>query len=237
MTDEKQPEKFILDKRGRFVKIGGQAPADSTSERRCQATRRCGLQCRRWARKESRYCSFHGARSKKNRKYWNQHVARFYKRSISEGLNAAIEEHLNEKPDDQLMVFEELALLRHAANHAVHLYDLSLQSKNPEAIQLATSLMVDNLKTVVEVCKSATQIASVQKDKFSVHDLAYIIEQIIRISHDVFCDYPDLAARFAVSIRSSVSLSQSAATTQLTTDTLVREMDSASLGLPNVEAT
>lgn len=225
---------MVLDKRGIFIKIGGQAPEDSDSARRCQAARRCGLQCRRWACIDSNFCPFHGGRKTNNRKYWTQHVGRFYKRHMGEALNAAVEAHLAIKPDDQLTLFEELALMRSAASQTVVMYDAALQSKVPEAVSLAASIMSDNLRAVAEVCKMAAQVHSVQKDKFSVHDLSYIIEQVIRVSYDTFKDYPELADKFAAAVRTQVSMTR-AATTTLTTDALVLEMDKATLG--HVEAT
>jgi hypothetical protein len=204
--------------------LSGPPPEDS--DRRCTAMRRCGLQCKRWALKGIDVCQFHGG--KKPRYYWTQHVSRFYKRSLGESLEAVLRESLEHSPDEQITLFEELALMRETANQHVKIYSAALATEKQDTIMTAAELMAMSLQRVAEMCKAASAVHNQQKEKFSVHDLNYVIEQIIRISHDVFNGLPQVN-EFAMRIRDELQLSSNNGTT-ITPDQDVLGMDEATLG-------
>jgi hypothetical protein len=206
---------------------GGKPPYDH--ERRCKATRRCGLRCERWALKGSNYCQFHGGRRKGQGKYWTQSVSRFYKRALTESLEAALSEHTAMKPDDQLALFEELALVRESASAHVKIYAAALETGKQDTILAAGELMALSMQRVAEMCKAAASVNSTQKDKFSIHDLNYIIEQIVRISYDCFKD-EDLVNVFAHRVRTELQLHEKDRGTSITPDQEVTEMDRLTLG-------
>jgi hypothetical protein len=158
-------------------------------------------------------------------------VARFYKRALTESLEAVVAEHLEMKPDDQLTLFEELALVREAAAGHVKIYAAAIETGKQETIMAAGELMALAMQRVAEMCKAASAVNSTQKDKFSAHDLNYIIEQIIRISYDCFKDN-DLVNVFASRIRSELQLSEKDRGTSITPDQEVLEMDKLTLGEP-----
>jgi len=205
---------------------GGKPPYDHP--RRCQATRRCGLRCERWALQGSSYCQFHGGRRKGAGKYWVQKVARFYKRQLSDTLKAVLEEQLEAKPDDQLSLFEELALVRETAGNHVKVYSAAVDTGDQATIMAAGELMCISMQRVAEMCRIAAQVHNEQKSKFSIHDLNYIIEQIIRISYDCF-EGDERVNQFALDIREKLQLRTDQGTT-LTPDKTVIEMDSLTLG-------
>jgi hypothetical protein len=205
---------------------GGKPPYDHP--RRCQATRRCGLRCERWALSGSNNCQFHGGRRGGQGKYWTQFVGRFYKRSLTASLEAVLSEQLEMKPDEQLSLFEELALVREAANNHVKIYSLAVETGKQEAIMAAGELMAISMQRVAEICRIAAATHNEQKDKFSVHDLNYIIEQIIRISFDCFKDDPRVN-KFALMIRENLQLTKDQGTS-ITPDQEVLEMDKLTLG-------
>lgn len=199
---------------------GGKPPYDHP--RRCQGIRRCGLRCERWALRGSKFCQFHKGR--KNRlSYWNQHVSKFYARALTDTLKARVEEHLSQKPDDQISLFEELALMREAASQHVTIYNAVLQHGKQESVLAAAELMALSLSRVADICKSAATVHNIQKDKFSIHDLNFIIEQIIRISYDVIKDEA-IATQLAIRLRSELQLTSNVGTT-ITTDQMVQQMD------------
>jgi hypothetical protein len=150
-------------------------------------------------------------------------VSKFYARALTDTLKARVEEHLNQKPDDQISLFEELALMREAASQHVTIYDAVLQQGKQESILAAAELMALSLSRVADICKSAATVHNVQKDKFSIHDLNFIIEQFIRISYDVIKDEAT-ANKLAVRLRSELQLTQ-AVGTSITTDQMVQQMD------------
>lgn len=206
---------------------GGKPPYDH--ERRCQATRRCGLRCERWALKGSNYCQFHGGRRKGEGKYWTQSVSRFYKRALTKGLEEALADHLEQKPSEQLSLLEELALMREAASGHVRVYSAALETGKQETILAAGELMALSMQRVAEVCKSAATVANASDDKLTPQDVSYIIEQIIRISYDCFKD-DDRVNLFASRIRNELQLHEKDRGTSITPDQEVIEMDKLTLG-------
>lgn len=218
------------------IKIGGQAPQGH--ERQCKGMRKCGLQCRRWALRGSKYCQFHGGKynerrnhSGRKRKEWTKHIMRFYSRNLSKSLAEALEASLAQKPDDQLALFEELALVREHANNSVKLYSMALDKGSPDAVMAAGELMCIHMKQVADVCAVAAKVHNDQKDRFSIHDLNYIIEQITRISYDCFSHLDEAAViNFAKTVREQLQIAQENKGTSSTPDSIVAQMDKATLG-------
>jgi hypothetical protein len=206
---------------------GGKPPYDHP--RRCQAIRRCGLRCERWALTGTINCQFHGGRKRGKGQYWIQAVSRFYKRSLTASLQAVIAEQMEMKPDDQLQLFEELALVREQASNHVKIYSAALESGKQDMIMAAGELMAISMQQVAEMCKSAAAVSNSQKEKFTAHDISYIVEQIIRISYDCFKD-DERVNEFAMMIRTQLQLREKDRGTTITPDQDVLEMDRLTLG-------
>ena len=157
-------------------------------------------------------------------------MSKFYHRALTDTLKQRIDEQLSAKPDDQISLFEELALVREAASRHVMIYDAALKTDKQESILAAAELMAVSLQRVAEVCRLASTVHAVQKDKFSIHDLNFIIDQIIRISHDVIGDEA-LAHKLALALRTQLQLTdQGVKGTTLTTDDVVKAMDASTCG-------
>jgi hypothetical protein len=143
-------------------------------------------------------------------------------------LQTAIQESLDAKPDDVLNLFQELALTREAAQVSVRMYGAALETNNQDSILIAAELMAMHLQKVAEMCKAAAALHDEQRQKFSVHDLNYIIEQIIRISYDTFKEH-ELVNVFALRLRKEIQISSVQSTT-ITPDQEVLEMDRDTTG-------
>jgi hypothetical protein len=156
-------------------------------------------------------------------------VSRFYKRALTKGLEEALSEHLEQKPSEQLNLLEELALMREAASGHVRVYSAALDTGKQETILAAGELMAISMQRVADMCKSAATVAGAQDDKLTAQDVAYVIEQIIRISHDCFKD-DDLVNLFASRIRTELQLKEKDRGTSITPDQEVIEMDRLTLG-------
>lgn len=207
--------------------LGG--PPHDDHPRRCQGIRFSGVQCRRWALKGTMFCQFHGGRHVHKANYWQQQVSRFYKRNLSKSLAEAIEDSLDLKPDDQFNLMEELALMREVAGQYVKVYGAALESGKQDVILSSGELMALALNQVSNICRQAAAVHNEQREKFSVHDLNYIIEQIIRISYDCFKD-DDRCNTFALMIREQLDLKSNKQGTTITADQAVTEMDKLSMG-------
>lgn len=206
--------------------LGG--PPHPDHPRRCQGIRYCGLRCNRWAIKGSKYCQFHAGRHRHKQKFWSHHVSRFYKRQLTTSLQQALEEQLSLKPDEQFSLFEELALVREVAAQHVKIYGAACEQGSQQAIMAAGELMAISLERVGNVCRMAAALHEEQRSKYSIHDLNYVIEQIIRISYDCFKD-DERCNQFALMIREQLQLSRDEGTKK-TADQYVSEMDQLSMG-------
>jgi hypothetical protein len=198
----------------------------------CRAKRRNGKKCRKPALKGSHYCQLHGGRSR-GKTVKVAHMPRFYSKHLTKSLSDALEDLTSVSPNEQLSLFEELALVRDAAGQAVAMYSICKEAyeqepspKRGEILAAATMEMRGALDHVVKVCEAAARIDSQAKDKVSIHTLHFFIQQITRIAYDAFDDDPRARA-FEELLRTRIKLPQAGADgTVLTPDMDVQTMDS-----------
>lgn len=125
----------------------------------------------------------------------------FYSKHVTKTLAEAITEHTGLDPDEQVSLYEELALMRHVAGNFVKLYGAAVESGNMQAINIAGAGMSEALSNVEKVCSSAAKIQTKQRDRFSVHDLKFVVNRLTRILYEV-CgpEHEDIARRFKVMV-------------------------------------
>ncbi len=151
--------------------------------------------CKQWSAAGSRYCRFHGGHMA-TKKTGGKHakgtsaaksrlskLPPLYRKVISKSLHDALEEQLGVKPSDQLSILEELALMRDFASQSVALYSAARESGKPDAVMMAGSMMVELLKTVSKTAEQAAKITSQTSDNYSIHDLQYVVNQLVHILH------------------------------------------------------
>jgi hypothetical protein len=167
--------------------------------RRCQAKfkRTPGRLCKRAAMKGTNYCPFHGGKSLLKRKYKSTKVIRdiakmpvVYRKYLNKTLNDALEAQLGVKPSEQLQILEELALLRDFAGQSVAVYSATREAaeKNPghnDKVMAAGAFMAECLGRVSKMAEAAAKITSSTSNVDSIHDIQYIVFQIIRIMYQV----------------------------------------------------
>lgn len=161
-------------------------------------------------------------------------MPKFYRNRMSATLASFVEEHMQMSPEEQINLFEELALTRTVAGDAVALYDATvtaLKEKNDDAANqtrlLAGSMLKDALKDVSDMCMRASAIEQNARDKFSVHTLQYIINQIVRIVHEA-CEpeHHEVAERIEYMIHTMIRIPKTTTDgTELTPDQDARDMD------------
>lgn len=200
--------------------------------RRCQCRRKIwknrpheegGDRCKRWAVKGRKYCKFHGGSRPVGQELMI--LPRFYSRHLTKTLEAFVNECLDADPSEQINLFQELALLRQSASHAVLLYGAAVDGVNITAeTKLATAaLMRDVLREVADMCAKAAQVDAAMRDKVSVHNLRHLVNQIVRVAYDELT--LDDAKRFEKAIRERVRVTDEAAGTTVTPDQDARDMD------------
>ena len=147
--------------------------------------------CKQWAANGSRYCRFHGGhmRTKQNggrggaTKSRLSKLPALYRKVISKSLHDALEEQLGIKPSDQLSILDELALMRDFASQSVALYSAARESGKPQAVMGAGAFMCELLQKVAKTAEQAAKITSQTSDTYSIHDLQYVVNQLIHILH------------------------------------------------------
>lgn len=153
--------------------------------RRCKAVRRSGERCRRWAMRDSDYCPFHGGR---NRKRLKRGVPRFYSAFLGTTLRRAVSRSLRQSPALQFSLNEELALSRHVCGQAIALYSAAVETGKAEVIASASMVMRDALEHVRSMCESASRVALAGEDRISVHNLSFVVNQVVTVVYKVLGD-------------------------------------------------
>lgn len=130
-----------------------------------------------------------------------------YKKYLGPKLTEAVELATGIDPDEQTALFSELALLRDFAGQYVALYSAAREAGNLNAIQLTGEAMKEALESVAGVCEKANRLHDKQKDRFSIHDLKYVVDKIMLIHYSVCGDeHRDLAEKFAQAIEQQLTL-------------------------------
>ena len=215
--------------------------------RPCQALRRNKKRCRRHAMRGSNFCPIHGGRRSARYRVRIDHLPRFYSKHLAGALSDYVAEVTDCPPQEQLNLYEELALMRHAALTAVAMYNGIVNAAadgkpmKPEMILDAAAIMKSWLQEVVKVADTAAKIEAAAKDKVSVQALHMVVNQIVRVAYDAFGDDPR-AQVFEQMVRQRVRMPQldGQGGTGLTPDQDARDMDasvpSAPLQLPGPSA-
>lgn len=181
-----------------------------------------GARCNKWALKGSEFCSTHGGRLYHKHPVRTYHLPRFYSKHLHRTLSEVIEEALAASPREQLNLSEELAVMRATAADVCKLYDACTSfTTRVKAGDILRSVM----KEVVSVCESAARVEALAKDKLNVHNLAYVISQVVRCAYDVFSDDLPKAKEFETLIRETIRVPNEAQGTTVTPDQDAMDMD------------
>jgi hypothetical protein len=247
ITDGLNEEEYQAE-RAKRKKLSGKLGL-APEEWRCVHIKRNGQRCRAWRFKDCTRCRVHGgalqkrARRASSSKTRVDTLPRFYKKNMCKTLTAYVAECLESPPSEQLSVFEELALLRHYAEQHVALYSIAVSlpddnAKKMDCVMSAGELMKCQLQAVVDMTARAVSMENSAADKISVHHLAFVINQIVRISHEVLGEHQELAENFERLVRERIQLPTSGATgTSITPDMIdgeVVEMDETIPDAPDV---
>ncbi len=172
----------------------------------CKAkSQRTRQRCRRWALVTSDYCQFHGGRraaalyckTGKNR------LPRFYSKFLGPKLKERVEELLNAPHDEQVSLYEELAIARSNACQALKLAQpLFDDDLKVELAEETKSLMIQTLGQamgeVKELVLAASKLEKEASDKVSLKVVNLIVMQIVLAINDV-CGTEHLGLAEAIS--------------------------------------
>jgi hypothetical protein len=176
----------------------------------------------------SKFCRWHGGgRDRQRRKRGHVEIGKlpsFYRHKLNPSLAQLVEQQLDMSPTEQFSLNEELAMARTMAMRAIEMYskadEMVDESKRHHALGLTGDVMKDALLFVKEIAESAHKLATSSKDKFSIHNLQAVVNQITKIAHDVMKDHPEMAEAFEASIAEHVKLPDTEGTTLLPDETV-----------------
>lgn len=150
-----------------------------------------------WEKRQQRIAAYH--------LYILSTMPSFYGKYLNETLQEAVESQLNLPVEDQLNLFEELALIRRFACDALKVYSKELNKPDAKQIDIvvASKLATAALEQVSNFCEKAAKVDSMQRDKYSIHTINSIVAQIVNIIHIVLDihDQHELAVEIAREIR------------------------------------
>lgn len=222
------------------LKFGGQCPRDYHGPLRCKATSRVTRErCRRHVCIGKDVCYYHGGRYAKDKSLPRINtLPRFYRNRLSQTLNSFVDACLDTSPQEQLALFEELAIARDMCGKALEDWD-KIKNLSPE--QRATlgeqkySLLLETMEAlarqamtyVQETSKSATYVYTAAKDKLSIHNLQAVVNQITRLAYTALGpENEHLAKKFDELIQREVRVIETNDGTALTPDMDAMLMDS-----------
>ena len=233
---------------------GVPAPDDP---RRCSSMcKNRNVRCTQWGINGTSppLCRKHGGRNRQNaqKKRLNastrHQLPMLYRKRLGPTLQRAVAEATGVDPDEQVAIYSELALLREYAGQFVAMYSAAVEAqeaaiaagdaakiaKIQSHVTSAGSMMAEALTQVTDTCSKAAKIADKQKDRFSIHDLRWVIDKILIIHHRVVGkEHPELARAFAKSLEQDLELPHSSDRgTELHPDQTARQYDDS---VPYVE--
>lgn len=178
-------------------------------ERQCRARSRVTRErCRRWALVGSNYCQFHGGR-RAQQIVRKRKLPGFYSKYLGPKLSERVKELLDKPHDEQVALYEELAIARANACEALKLAQPLFEEKELE--ETTKSLIISTLSTamnnVKDLCLAASRLEKEQEDKVSIKVINLIVYQIIVAINDVCgTENEDVAKAIANAIDEKVRL-------------------------------
>lgn len=159
-----------------------------------------------------------------------------YNRALTKTLAESINTLQAAPPAKQLQIFDELALMRDVATEAVKLYSIAREAsaaapdnmKLTEQVLAMGAVMREHLNEVVKLCEAAARMEQQAKEKISVPQLHFFVDQLVHAIY-LACEGDVIMAKhIEQSIRTNVLLPSMSAGDQgtlLTPDLDVQAMD------------
>lgn len=165
-------------------------------------------------------------------------MPKYYGKYMTKALGDVLDECLAQNPNEQLQLLEELALIREVAGQSVALYSAAKEladnatddkdrAKKRELLLNAGEVMKMQIAEVVKTCEAASRVAGAARDKVSIHQLHFFVDQVTRCAFESFGTDPR-AEDFRQRMLTQVKLPIDGATgngTVVTPDMDVRDMD------------
>lgn len=168
------------------------APPDG-HENQCRAkSQRSRQRCKRWALRGSGYCQFHGGRRAQAlfARTGQRRLPGFYSKHLGPKLSERVKELLDQPHDEQVSLYQELAVTRATACEALKLcqplYDEKLVKKlTPETKSLMIQTLGQAMSNVKDLVLAASRLEKEAGDKVSMKVINLVVMQIVLAINDV----------------------------------------------------
>jgi len=186
---------------------------DPNSPRRCKGRSRVRkARCMTWALQGSDYCRFHGGRMSLAYKFKKgiYPVQGFYSKYLGPKLTELVRANLNEPHDEQVCLYQELAITRSMACEAIKLAQPLFDDDQRKLLNTETKAMIfgtlqSAMGAVKELVLAAARIEKDSKDKVSLKVINLIVAQIIEsINQECGTENQALAEAIAKKINDKV---------------------------------
>lgn len=184
-------------------------------ENQCRSkSQRTRQRCRRWALRGSQYCQFHGGRraAALYAKTGKRRLPSFYSKYLGPKLSERVKELLDQPHDEQISLYQELAIARATAAEALKLAQPLWDEKQAAKLNEVTkSLMIQTLgqamNEVKDIVLAASKLEKEAGDKVSMKVINLIVMQIVFAINDVCgTEYLGLAEAIGKAIDERVRL-------------------------------
>lgn len=156
----------------------------------------------------------------------------FYSKVLSKSLREYVEECCAQEPHQQLALWEELALMRERAGLIVGLYSKIKESfgETPTVEQMGKLMKIGDimqlaLEAVANMSSKQASILAAGKDKVTVFNIEYAVQQVVRIAYEAFGNSPEVV-QFERMVRDNVKIAAGPEGTTLTPDQEALTIDS-----------
>lgn len=174
-------------------------------DRQCQSKSRVTKKrCRKWALTGRDFCQFHGGRRTLARRTG---LPKHYTKHLGETLRHQIESLANESHQEQVQLYEELAVSRVMLEQALRLAEPVLigDDMDDKTKLLAMSMLGDAIAGVKELVLACSKIENDVKERVSIRVLDLFVLQIMRAIYRA-CPDDEIAEKIEFELRDSVSL-------------------------------
>jgi len=185
------------------------APPDG-HDRQCRARSRVTRErCKRWALVGSNYCQFHGGRRAQQLVQRKIKLPSFYSKYLGPKLSERVKELLSKPHNEQVALYEELAVARAGACEALKLAQPLFEEKelSDETKSLIISTLNSAMANVKDLVLAASKLEKEQDDKVSIKVINLIVYQIIVAINEVCgTEHQSIAEAIAQAIDEKVRL-------------------------------
>ena len=169
-----------------------------------------------------RNCEYHGGRTAQ--RCVREKGLTYYHKYLGKKLRDKVDGFLNIPAQEQLALYEELAISRTTALHAIQLYDAAVETENQDSITIGIECVREAMNHVRDICLAASKVEKDSEDKISARSISIFVTQIIRAIHKV-CPDEKLTMRIEAEIHNSVRVPKELEATNSTPSDVVVSMD------------